>query len=226
MSTPEEKTNSRRTDRASDWKLQDSRASARAPSPPQIRIRVHAASLNYPRPPDRTRQVQSHERHPPAARPALRRSGEVVEPGRGGSLSRSADRVASAQIAGLDGGARSNRERALGARWRRRWFLPELQRESAWLSRFPMCCRSRSGDASNLRLDRVENALFECGDLKPGETVLVQGSGGVSIFALQFALAAGARVFAITGSQAKIDRLERLGAEHVIRYEREPSGAA
>jgi NADPH:quinone reductase-like Zn-dependent oxidoreductase len=66
------------------------------------------------------------------------------------------------------------------------------------------------------------NALFEFDDLKPGETVLVQGSGGVSIFALQFALAAGARVVAITGSEAKVGRLERLGAEHVIRYEREP----
>jgi NADPH:quinone reductase-like Zn-dependent oxidoreductase len=66
------------------------------------------------------------------------------------------------------------------------------------------------------------NALFELGDLKPGETVLVQGSGGVSIFALQFALAAGARVFAITGSDAKVARLERMGAEHVIRCEREP----
>jgi NADPH:quinone reductase-like Zn-dependent oxidoreductase len=67
------------------------------------------------------------------------------------------------------------------------------------------------------------NALFEASDLKPGETVLVQGSGGVSIFALQFALAAGARVCAITGSQAKVARLERLGAEHVIRCETEPA---
>jgi NADPH:quinone reductase-like Zn-dependent oxidoreductase len=66
------------------------------------------------------------------------------------------------------------------------------------------------------------NALFEAGDLKPGETVLVQGCGGVSVFALQFALAAGARVFALTGSQANVGRLERLGAERVIRYEREP----
>ena len=66
------------------------------------------------------------------------------------------------------------------------------------------------------------NALFEVGDVKPGETVLVQGSGGVSTFALQFALAAGARVFAITGSHAKVERLRRLGAEHVIRYECEP----
>jgi NADPH:quinone reductase-like Zn-dependent oxidoreductase len=65
------------------------------------------------------------------------------------------------------------------------------------------------------------NALFELGDLKPGETVLVQGSGGVSIFALQFALAAGARVFAITGSPAKVASLRSLGAEHVILYKSE-----
>ena len=65
------------------------------------------------------------------------------------------------------------------------------------------------------------NALFELGDLKPGETVLVQGSGGVSIFALQFALAAGARVFAITGSPAKVASLQSLGAEHVILYKSE-----
>jgi len=63
---------------------------------------------------------------------------------------------------------------------------------------------------------------FDLDDLKPGETVLVQGSGGVSIFALQFALAAGARVFAITGSEAKVAGLERLGAEHVIRHQKEP----
>ena len=65
------------------------------------------------------------------------------------------------------------------------------------------------------------NALFELGDLKPGETVLIQGSGGVSIFALQFALAAGARVFAITGSTAKVASLQSLGAEHVILYKSE-----
>src|SRR4029077_1185629 len=66
------------------------------------------------------------------------------------------------------------------------------------------------------------NALFEVGDLKPGETVLVQGSGGVGVFALQFALAAGARVLVLTGSEAKVDRLEQLGATHVIHYQREP----
>jgi NADPH:quinone reductase-like Zn-dependent oxidoreductase len=66
------------------------------------------------------------------------------------------------------------------------------------------------------------NALFEQGNLKPGQTVLVQGSGGVSIFALQFALASGARVIATTGSESKVGRLLELGASHVINYRRSP----
>lgn len=64
------------------------------------------------------------------------------------------------------------------------------------------------------------NALFEYGNLKPGKTVLVQGSGGVSIFALQFALAAGARVIATTSSDSKAEALRQLGAAHVINYRR------
>jgi NADPH:quinone reductase-like Zn-dependent oxidoreductase len=66
------------------------------------------------------------------------------------------------------------------------------------------------------------NALFEHGDLKPGQTVLVQGSGGVSTFALQFAVAAGARVIATSCSDLKLERLRELGATHVVNYRRQP----
>jgi NADPH:quinone reductase-like Zn-dependent oxidoreductase len=66
------------------------------------------------------------------------------------------------------------------------------------------------------------NALFEHSDLKPGQTVLVQGSGGVSIFALQFAVAAGARVIATSCSDLKLERLRELGAAHVVNYRRQP----
>jgi NADPH:quinone reductase-like Zn-dependent oxidoreductase len=65
------------------------------------------------------------------------------------------------------------------------------------------------------------NSLFEQSDLKPGQTVLVQGSGGVSIFALQFAVAAGARVIATSSSDLKLERLRELGATHVINYRRQ-----
>ena len=61
-------------------------------------------------------------------------------------------------------------------------------------------------------------ALFVDGGTQPGSTVLVQGSGGVSVFALQFAKAAGARVIATSSSDAKLERLKSLGADELINY--------
>ncbi len=58
--------------------------------------------------------------------------------------------------------------------------------------------------------------------IKPGDWVLTQGTGGVSIFALQFAKAAGARVIATSSSQEKLDRLKALGADCLINYKETP----
>ena len=65
-------------------------------------------------------------------------------------------------------------------------------------------------------------ALFVDGTLKPGNVVLVQGTGGVSIFALQMAKLAGARVIATSSSDAKLERLRELGADEVINYRQDP----
>ena len=59
-----------------------------------------------------------------------------------------------------------------------------------------------------------------------GSTVLVQGSGGVSIFALQFAKAAGARVIATSSSDYKLARLKDLGADELINYKAVPAWGA
>lgn len=64
--------------------------------------------------------------------------------------------------------------------------------------------------------------LVTCGHVKPGDTVLIQGTGGVSLFALQFAKAAGARVIATSSSQDKLEKLKRLGADAVINYKAVP----
>jgi NADPH:quinone reductase-like Zn-dependent oxidoreductase len=61
-------------------------------------------------------------------------------------------------------------------------------------------------------------ALVEVGELQAGETVLVEGSGGASVFALQFAIALGATVIATSSSAEKSDRLRALGASHVVNY--------
>jgi NADPH:quinone reductase-like Zn-dependent oxidoreductase len=62
------------------------------------------------------------------------------------------------------------------------------------------------------------NALFGLKPLKAGEWVLVQGTGGVSLFALQFAKAAGAVVIATTSSKEKADLVKKLGADYVLNY--------
>jgi len=61
------------------------------------------------------------------------------------------------------------------------------------------------------------------GNVKPGDTVLVMGSGAVSLFALQFAKAAGARVIATSSSEEKLEKLKRLGADDLIDYKTTPS---
>lgn len=65
-------------------------------------------------------------------------------------------------------------------------------------------------------------ALIVDGGLKAGDVVLVQGSGGVSVFALQFAKAMGATVIATSSSDEKLERLQRLGADHLINYRSQP----
>jgi NADPH:quinone reductase-like Zn-dependent oxidoreductase len=62
------------------------------------------------------------------------------------------------------------------------------------------------------------NALMSKGSLRPGDVVLTQGSGGVSLFALQFARLAGARVIATTSDSVKAERLLSLGASDVVNY--------
>ena len=60
------------------------------------------------------------------------------------------------------------------------------------------------------------------GGVKAGDWVLTLGTGGVSIFALQFARMMGARVIATSSSDAKLKRLRELGATHTINYKAEP----
>jgi NADPH:quinone reductase-like Zn-dependent oxidoreductase len=67
------------------------------------------------------------------------------------------------------------------------------------------------------------NALITRGDLQPSDTVLVQGTGGVSIFALQFAMGIGARVIVTSSSDAKLERVRDLGAWETINYKTTPN---
>ena len=66
------------------------------------------------------------------------------------------------------------------------------------------------------------NAIVAQGRVKAGDVVLVQGTGGVSLFALLFAKMHGARVIATSSSDAKLERVRAMGADHVVNYKTNP----
>jgi NADPH:quinone reductase-like Zn-dependent oxidoreductase len=70
------------------------------------------------------------------------------------------------------------------------------------------------------------NAALVQGRLEPGQTIVTLGTGGVSLFAIQIALLAGARVIATTGSEQKVERLRKLGVHEVIDYRSTPEWGA
>lgn len=66
------------------------------------------------------------------------------------------------------------------------------------------------------------SAIVTSGAMSPGQTVLVQGTGGVSLFALQFARLCGARVIATSSSDDKLAKVRQMGAAEVINYRTTP----
>ncbi|QSB25376.1 NAD(P)-dependent alcohol dehydrogenase [Flavobacterium sp. CLA17] len=66
------------------------------------------------------------------------------------------------------------------------------------------------------------HGLMEKGNVKAGDSVLIQGTGGVSLFSMQFALAAGAEVILLSGSDAKLERAKKMGVNHLINYKSVP----
>lgn len=66
------------------------------------------------------------------------------------------------------------------------------------------------------------HAIVEEGRVKAGDTVVVQGTGGVSLFALQFAKLAGARVIVLSSSDEKLEQARALGADYGINYKQNP----
>jgi NADPH:quinone reductase-like Zn-dependent oxidoreductase len=116
------------------------------------------------------------------------------------------------------GDARTPPYRALGG------FYPGVLAErlivpQEWLVAAPATLDA--GEASTLPCAGLTawTALIEKGPLKPGDRVLVKGTGGVALFGLQLAKAQGAEVFITSSSRAKLDRAGALGADHLLMRE-------
>ncbi|KAL5342266.1 zinc-type alcohol dehydrogenase-like protein [Aspergillus crustosus] len=191
------------------------------PTKNEVLIKVHAASLNY-------RDlvllrgeyaIKTKDRVIPLSDGA----GEVISTGESVTRVKAGDRVAVACVTNWIGGP----------------HMPEYRSKSVGFTVDGMLAEYAVFEESALvhipeDMSYVEAAALPCAavtawtglnrfqPLQPGQTVLVQGTGGVSLFALQFAKIFGARVLAITSSDEKAATLKELGAEAVVNYSTTP----
>ncbi|KXK02920.1 MAG: NADPH:quinone reductase-like Zn-dependent oxidoreductase [Acidobacteria bacterium OLB17] len=200
-------------------------ADAEVPEPgdDEVLVKMHAASLNY-----RDLMVVSGKYNPRMKLPVVPLSdgaGEIVAVGRNVRTRKPGDRVmplfvqkwfdgkldVAASRSSLGGDARSNGVLREYAAFNERSVV-EIP---GYLS---------SVEAATLPCTALTawHALVESGGLQPGEVVLTQGTGGVSIFAIQIAKHFGAKVIATSSSDAKIDKLRELGVDLAINYAETP----
>jgi NADPH:quinone reductase-like Zn-dependent oxidoreductase len=183
--------------------------------PGDVRVRVRAVSLNY-------RDLMVARGSKKRARrivPASDGAGEVVEIAGGVQRLAIGDRVAAAFFpTWLDGSlAEEHHASALGGSLDGMLAEEVVLPERAWVK---IPSRYSFEQASTLPCAGVTawHALFEAAAVRPGDTVLVQGGGGVSTFALQLARSAGASVVATSSSREKRSRLAQMGAASTIDY--------
>lgn len=192
-----------------------------APKPGEVLVRLRAVSLNYR---DYMNVTGLHGISGPVPRiPCSDGAGEVEAVGFGVTAWKPGDRVLIPFMPSwLEGPFReTHAAQALGG------VCDGLLREKVCvraesLVRLPGLYSFDEGATLPCAAVTAWDALHVRGGVKAGETVLIQGTGGVSIFALQFARLAGARVLAITSSHEKAARLLQLGAEEVHNYREEP----
>ena len=187
-----------------------------------VRVRVRAVSLNY-RDLVMAKNTKSGKARDARRIPVSDGAGEVLEVGASVTRLRVGDRVTAAFFpTWLDGGLKEEHHaNALGGSLDGMLSEQVVLKDSAWLE-IPSFYSFEQAATLPCAGLTAWHALFEAAALKPGDRLLLQGTGGVSLFALQLARAAGATVIATSSSPAKRARLEQLGAERTIDYRETP----
>lgn len=191
------------------------------PGPRQVLVKMRAASLNY-----RDLLVVKGLYNPKLPLPLIPLSdgvGEVVEAGEGVTRVKKGARVAAIFMQKwLEGGPTEAKARsALGA------AIDGVLAEYVLFDEeglVPVPEHLSDEEAATLPCAAVTawNALVASGGVKAGDSVLLQGTGGVSIFALQFAKLLGARTIITSSSDKKLARARELGAHDLINYKAVP----
>jgi NADPH:quinone reductase-like Zn-dependent oxidoreductase len=187
--------------------------------PDEVLVRMRAASLNY-----RDVMVADGAYNPRMKLPAIPLSdgaGEIVEVGGEVSEWKTGDRVTPLMVQRWFDGESSEEKRrtaiGAGAHWNGVAREYAAFRQDA-VVRIPEHLSFEEASTLPCAALTAWHALAVSGDLKPGQTVLTLGTGGVSIFAVQFAKLCGARVISTSSSSEKIAKLVELGADETINY--------
>lgn len=196
-------------------------ARVREPGPGEVRVRVRATSVNYR---DLATVRDPAARNLPLPRvPNSDAAGEVVAVGPGVGDVAVGDRVASCFFQDWQDGActEAAMATALGG------ALDGVLAEEVVLSArgvVPIPDHLGFEEAATLPCAALTawNALVEAARIKAGDTVLLLGTGGVSIFALQFARLLGARVIVTSSSDDKLVRARDMGAWQTVNYTTHP----
>ena len=201
--------------------LQPTQLAEPKPAAGQVLVRVRATSLNY-----RDLMVASGRYGPGVPLPLIPLSdgaGEIAAVGDGVTRWKVGDRVTGTFFQNWPGGPlrREVFETALGGAIN--GMLAEYVSLSAdGVVAIPSHLNFAEGATLPCAALTAWHALVTGGKVSAGQTVLVLGTGGVSMFALQFAKMHGARVLITSGSDAKLARAKTLGADEIINYRTTP----
>ncbi len=191
------------------------------PGPGQVLVRMRASSINYR---DLLTVEAPAERNIPYPRiPNSDGAGDVLDVGPGVTRVQPGDRAASCFFQEWDDGAITEKAMASALGGAVDGVLAEevILAENG-VVKIPAHLDYRQAATLPCAALTAWHALVEKGGVKGGDTVLLIGTGGVSIFALQFAVMHGARAIVISSSEAKRERAARLGAWQTLNYRETP----
>lgn len=211
----------RLTRRPGDWALTRDDSAVPTPGPGMVLVRIGAASVNY-----RDLLTLADPNSAQAGLiPLSDGAGTVSAIGDGVSRWKIGDRVSPNFFPSWHGGAFSPAvlSSALGGGPTHGVLADYVLADEASLVEIP--AHLSLAEAATLPCAALTawHALFERGALKAGETVLVQGTGGVALFGLQLAVAQGAKVIVTSSSDEKLARAVKLGAWRTINYREQPN---
>ena len=194
------------------------------PGAGEVLVKVHAVSLNY-----RDLLIALGKYNPKMKLPRIPVSdgaGEVMSIGEGVTQVKPGQRVAGIFMQNwLDGASTAQKQRgALGGDIDGMLAEYVVLREDGVV---PVPDHLTWEEAATLPCAGVTawNAVVRAGEIKPGDTVVIQGTGGVSVFALQFAKLMGARVLGTSSSDEKLARAKQLSLDAGVNYKQTPDWA-